>query len=188
MPEPRRALEQHLATVLRRVKSLERTVARPGRTRIQDCDRTYFPAVLHTPLQPSDGYWVWHPMAEFDLDPGAWLVQAFMQFELYYDFLPDELGYHKMSLGVFSTAPDDPTVTTVISVTKCPMAQAVDQGGTALSPRNAFDLLNLSRKISSDTGLHLTLSALLEVNGSSPTIDAGSPFWLGPGQLMATPL
>lgn len=187
LTEPDRAFTQLLGGLRQRIRNLERSAARPGATRAQDCTRAAFTAVVHDPLQPNDGYWVYHPMAELDIESGRWLVQGWLQFELKYTHVAGQLGYEKMTLALFSSLAPGSSKSSVVAPTKAPMAAPIDVGvGTAQT--NLFDVLNFSVTVSSDTGLHLSMEALMEVNGSNFHTATGTDFWLGPGQLLATPL
>lgn len=188
LPEPDRGLDQRLRADDRRLRSIERVVSKAGKSRVDTCESTLFNAGVHTPPAVTDAFWVYHPMIEVDVDVGRWLARGLMRFQLHYTGHADELGYETMTLSIFQRLPgsDPSTKTEVISFSKTPLQAPVAYGVDQLAEFRAT--LPCARTVSSDTGLTLTLEALMKVEGSTSSISPGTDLWLGPGVLIATPL
>ena len=188
LPEPSRGLAQWGANLARRVARLESSAVRPGNARVATAVRTQFPATSTATPQPSDGWYVWHGMAETQVDPGRWLVQAWLQVEVFYNHVSTLWPYTKSFIGIWST----PTGTTDKSLVQlgvnCPMNAQADVVASPSTVQDYFTLLNISTVVSSETGLTLSLEGNLSINVGTPGTHTGPIFWLGPGQIVATPL
>jgi hypothetical protein len=187
LPEPQRAMKQWMANMARRLSRLERTASHAGSPRVSDFGRVQYLGTATVPSQPTDGYWASHVLASVNVEAGSWLVNAWMQFEIVYTFIINQIGYEKTNLSLYATDLATGIRTEELRLSKAPMAHPTDRGSIAQAARNRIDQIQLGRRVSSENGLKLELAGMMEINGGAPGSNGGS-FWLGPGQLLATPL
>jgi len=187
LPEPPRAMKQWMANMARRLSRLERSASHAGSPRVVDFNRVMYLGTATIPSQPTDGYWTPHVLASVNVEPGSWLVNAWMQFEITYTFIVNQIGYEKTNLILYTTDLGTGVRTEELRLSKAPMAHPTDRGSIALPARNRMDQIQLGRRVSSDDGLKLELAGLMEIQGGAAG-STGGAFWLGPGQLLATPL
>lgn len=188
LPESDRGLQQLLARQDQRIRDLQRTVSKSSTTRVGECNRTFFDGGSFG----DGGFWTPHLMVELDVDPGRWLVEGLLQFELLYTGLTTQLGYqwaHAFILyrPIGSPAADATVNLELVSFDETPLAAPIDMG-SALPDLYYRTTIPLAKTVTSETGLTLALYGEFLVEGGTSGTDAGSDLWIGPGVLIASPL
>lgn len=184
LPEPGRAFDQWARNVDKRLSNLQRTVSKPSTTRVGECVRTFFPGGTFGTTQ----FWRPQIMVEFDIDPGRWLIDGELQFELHYTGGATEIGYQRTQVILRYRPIGQPQSARLDLVTfeETPLATPINLG----TPQDCYfrTTVPAAKTITSETGLTITLEGQLLVEGGTIGTDAGTNFWLGPGILIATPL
>lgn len=184
LPEPNRGLEQMLRQFDRRVHALERTVTKTGAAKVGECPETAFDAGVIG----DGGFWVFHTMIEFDIDPGTWLLDGHLGFALFYNGSASILGYQHAHaaldwrpLGATAGGLFD-----FVEFSDCPLAEPINAGlGQSVYWRTTIPV---GKVVTSETGLTVRLMGEFTWAAGTMFDSPGSDFILGPGVLTATPL
>jgi hypothetical protein len=185
LPEPDRAFEQLMRTFKREIASLRRTVTKTGASSAGECVRTFFDGGT----VGDGGFWVEHPMIEFDIDAGSWVLDGELSFELAWNgFNFNAMGYQDAHaiidwrpIGTSTIAASDR-----IEFRECPLAYPMNNG---VAQNTAWrTTVPVSKLVSSANGLTVRLVGLFTHANGTPAANPGDDFWLGPGVLTATPL
>lgn len=182
LPEPSRGLAQYMRNTDRRLHALERTVTKTGASKTQDCPERLF----DSGVIGDGGYWVFHTMIEFDIDPGAWLLDGQLGFALNYTGV-GILGFQHAHAAVDWR----PIGTSIVPLNNfvefgdCPLADPSGSGAPGLFWRTTIPV---GKVVTSETGLTVRLMGQFTWAAGTSGDTGGSDFYLGPGILTATPL
>jgi hypothetical protein len=195
--EMERAFDQLMRSTKSELMALRRTAGRSSFSRAVECAEVYFPNVVNTPAQPTDGYFVDHPMIEMDVDPGAWWVRGVLRGRQQWTGGPGlvpELGggYARHTLRIYTRPIGTATKTLRRESLKTPLSGELPDRGVS-NFGSEYVTMRCTTRLSTEIPLTISLEGRLDIEGTPPPPGGGggagpNEFWLGPGTLIAKPL